>query len=875
MKRVRKFLIRMGGILLGLILVLFLLGYFFEDKLHLMAIRELSDALHARIDVKDTHVSFLRSWPDVNVRLEGVTINPIDAEPGDNVITLASAELDIYFWSFFSDRMEIESVLLDEPTAHLVMDKEGNWNIGDMFQPPVDSTKSSDEGEELVFDLSGVRIADGVFAMQDQLTGADLRIDSIYLDLSGDFSAKRTDFDTEMAFHLDRWKDQGLNWAGDKHVSLDILADASLEGQKIYRIREAEAKVAGVVLNWGGEISEADQGYDLNLAYNTSRNDFDAFMSLLPGGLLETGRDYEYDGEFNMHGWIRGLAGAGSLPSIYAEYAVANGAFHYVDYESRLTGIQLSGSCMYEEGNLAGSWFKVDTLEAHLRDKLVHGALSYDNFKDPNLECQLHGQLALEDIREFYPDFADSSQLAGIVDLDLIVDGKISDFKAKRYHAVRAQGALEMKEVRIEDRRVRHPVEGLNGSIRVDNHRIQVTDLVGKVGKSDFEVKGMITEYLPWFFGKDSRIVGTLELKSGNMDLNDWIVEEEGEAVDGSEDRFAFRLPGNVDVDVRARVDHLVVAQLEASKVSGQVRLYDKRVNLERLIMNTLQGSMVLTGSLHAQRPEKCEIRLDATARDIDINKGFRTFDQLAAFALVEENLYGSFTGDVHIEGELNQYLDLDPNSLVSYGQVTLKNGRLKDFEPLEGLAGFVKLEDLRDLNFSDVTTTFQVENGYFYLPGVYVEANDYKMDVSGRHGFDNTLDYRVAVELPRKNARQSGSSEIRSLVDIAPESKARIVVPVRITGTVDHPKYALDGQFVKNSVEDKIEAEKEEIKTAFNDEIEAEFGGVDSTEVDDLIIVEKDPGDTSKVAGVLDKIKNPLKKLKWPGKKKKGGDLD
>lgn len=875
MKRIRKILIRVGGVLVGLILVLFLLGYFFEDRLHLMAIRELSDALHARIDVKDTHVSFLRSWPDVNVQLEGVSINPMDAEPGSDVITIASAELDIYFWSFFSDRMEIKSVLLDEPTAHLTVDKEGNWNTGDMFQPPKDSTKSSDDSEELVFDLSGVSIEDGIFAMKDDLTGADMRIDSIYLDLSGDFSASRTDFDTEMAFHLARWKDKGLNWAGDKHVSLDILADASLDSLQIFRIREAEAQVAGVTLNWGGEISEEANGYRMNLAYNTSRNDFDAFMSLLPGGLLETGRDYEYDGEFNMHGWVRGLAGNGTIPSIYAEYAVTNGAFHYVDYDSRLTGIQLSGSCMYEENDPTQSWFKVDTLVAHLRDHPVYGALAYENFKDPHLDCQVHGRLALEDIREFYPDFADSSKLAGLVDVDLMVDGRIADFKEKRYSAVRAKGALDMEEVRIEDRRVRHPIEGLTGHVKVDNHRIQVSELAGKVGKSDFEVKGMITEYLPWFFGKDARVVGLLELKSDNMDLNDWIVEEEGEAVDGSQDRFAFRLPDNVDVDVRAKVGHLRVAKLEASQVSGQVRLYDKRINLERLIMNTLDGSLVLTGSLHAQRPELCEVRIDATAQQIDINKGFRTFDQLAAFALVEENLYGQFSGDLHIEGQLNQYLDLDPNSLVSYGTVTLKNGRLKDFEPLEGLAGFVKMEDLRDLQFSDVTTNFQVENGYFYLPGVYVEANDYKMDVSGRHGFDNTLDYRVAVELPRKAARQSGSSEIRSLVDIAPEEKARIMVPVRITGTVDHPKYALDGQFVKNSIEDKVEAEKEEVKVAFNEEIEEEFGGVDSMEVDDLIVVEKDPSDTSKVAGVLDKIKNPLKKLKWPVKKKKGGGLD
>ena len=862
--------------MLGLILVLFLLGYLFEDKLHLMAIRELSEATHSRIEVEETHVSFLRSWPDVNVRLEGVTINPIDSDSNDDVITLESADLDIYFWSFFSDRMEIKTVLLDEPTANLAVDKDGNWNTMDMFQPPKDSTKSDGEKVEMVFDLSRVIMRGGEFHLDDQQAATNLHIDSIYLDLSGDFSASRSDFDTEMAFHLDKWREKNVNWAWDKHVNLELLVDATLDGQQDFRIREAEAQIAGVVLTLGGEITQEEKNYKLNLAYNTSRNDFDAFMSLLPGGLLDTGRDYEYDGEFKMHGWVKGLAGPESVPSIFAEYSVDDGAFHYVDYDSKLTGIQVAGSFMYEGGNAAKSWLEVDTLVAHLRNRPVRGALSYKNFDDPHLACQLHGQIALEDIREFYPDFADSSRLAGLVDVDLMVDGEIDDFREKRYRRVRAQGALNMDQVRIEDRRVRHPVEGLTGLVRVDNHRIQVTDLTGKVGHSDFEVRGMITEYLPWFFGQDARVIGNLELKSGNMDLNDWIVEEEGAASDGSEDRFAFRLPDNVDMEVRAKVDHLEVARLKADQVTGQVRLYDKRINLERLVMNTLEGNLVLTGAIHASRPELCEVRMDATAQDININKGFRTFDQLAAFALVEENLYGKCSGTFHIEGELNQYLDLDPQSLVSYGNVTLKDGRLKDFEPLEGLAGFVKMSDLKDLHFSDVTTNFQVEQGYFYLPEMYVEANAYKLDVSGRHGFDNTLDYRVAVELPRKDARHSDSEEIQSLVDVTPESKARIVVPVRVTGTVDHPKYALDGHYVKNSVDEKLEAEREEVVAAFETEIEEEFGGVDTTTVDDLIVVEaEEPRDSSKVNDVLGKIKKPFKNLKWPGKKKKGENID
>lgn len=867
MRRVRKILFWFGGTLLGLILLLFILGYFFEDKIHLMAIKELGKSLNARIEVEETNVSFLRYWPDVHVELEQVSLNPVASEANEDVIALESAHLRINIWSFFSDRMEISGVRLDRPEIELARGKEGDWNLQDMFQPEKKG-ENSGESEPMTFELDDVRITDGKFRLEDEREGNFIALDSLYLSLSGDFNAERTDFDTDLAFHLGNWKDKRWTWVRDKHVHADLLIDTRLDEEESYRIREAEVTIAAVQLNVGGEVAREGDDYRINLAYNTSRNDFDAFMSLLPGGLLDTGREYEYDGDFNMHGWIKGLAGLHKSPSVYAEYTVQNGSFHYVDYESHLSDVQMNGSCAYKDDAPEASFFKVDQFSAGLRGKPITGNVSYTNFRDPSLAFELHGDLALEDVREFYPAFADSSQLDGQVAVDLVVDGRIADFKQRRYRSVRARGGLEMKEVRIADRRVLHPVEGLNGSIKVDNHHIQVNSLKGKVGNSDFDVKGMVTEYLPWFFEEEAQVKGRIELASNNLDLNDWFREEEGDGENGEGDRFAFRLPENVDFEVRARVGSFHFAKFEAESVNGRCRLYDRQLRLDQLSMRTLEGEMTVSGGIKAIRKDLCQVEIDALASDINMNETFQTFDQLAAFALVEENLYGRFTGDVFIAAELNQYLDIDPQSLVSHGNVGLVDGRLVNFEPLEGLAGFVKLEDLRDIHFSDVQTTYRIQDGYFFIPGMSLAANKYKLDVSGKHGFDNSLDYHVAVELPRKEARSSGSPEIRSLVDIEPEEKARIVIPVHVTGTVDKPKYSLDGGFVRNSIDQKVEDEGRELREAFQTEIDEEFGGRDSLEVDDLIEVEEDPSDTTKKAvSLLDKFKKPFSKVKFPRK--------
>lgn len=863
-RRVRKILVWFGGVFLGLVLLLFVLGYFFEDKIHLMAIKELGKALNARIEVADTDVSFLSYWPDVQVELEGVTLNPIGSEGNRDVIAVHSAKLRINLWSFFSDRMEISGVRLDRPAVDLRRSPEGDWNLADMFRTQPSGEDGGSEGP-LTFQLSDVRILDGRFAYEDQQEGADIALDSLFLKLSGDFNADRTDFDTELAFHLGHWRDRRWSWLRDKHVHADLLVDTQLEGVEAYRIREADVQIAAVQLNVGGDVVREDGDYRINLAYNTSRNDFDAFMSLLPGGLLDTGREYEYDGEFKVHGWVQGLAGKAKSPSVYAEYAVENGSFHYVDYESRLTEVQMSGSCLYKDDAPADSYFKVDQFTADLRGKPIVGKVDYSNFSDPRLGFELNGDLALEDVREFYPAFADSSHLKGQVSVNLLVDGRIADFRANNYRAVRASGSVDMQGVDIRDRRVVHPVEGLTGSIKVDNDHIQVTSLKGKVGHSDFDVKGLVTEYLPWFFEKDATIRGNIELASNNLDLNDWLLDEAGPTGDGEGDEFRFRLPENVDFEVRARVGQFHFAKFDAEAVTGRCHLHDRFLDLDQLSMRTLEGEMTVSGKVHALSDKRCEVRLDARASSIDINKTFRTFDQLAAFALVKENLYGRFSGDVFIAAELNEYLEIDPASLVSTGNVALANGRLVDFEPLEGLAGFVKLEDLKDIQFSDVQTTYRIQDSQFYIPGMSLSANQYKLDISGRHGFDNSLDYHVAVELPRKAAKRSRSEDVLALVDVEPETKARIVIPVHVTGTVDHPKYSLDGGFVRQSIDQSIAQEGKELRDAFSREIDEEFGGRDSLEVDDLIEVEEDS--TKKAVSLLDKLKKPLGKVRFPRK--------
>ena len=187
----------------------------------------------------------------------------------------------------------------------------------------------------------------------------------------------------------------------------------------------------------------------------------------------------------------------------------------------------------------------------------------------------------------------------------------------------------------------------------------------------------------------------------------------------------------------------------------------------------------------------------------------------------------------------------------------------------MEGLAGFVKLEDLRHIEFSDIATSYRIEDEFFYIPHLTVKANRYNMEVVGKHGFDNSLDYKVYVELPRKEAKKSSSKEVLDMIEVEQGDPLKVILPVHITGTVDHPKYRLEGKFVANKLDQQLKKQGDDLKAGWNKEIAENFGDVDTNAVDDMIDVQHDPSDTLKfkVGGVLDKVKKPLDKLKKPFK--------
>ncbi|MCB9234979.1 MAG: AsmA family protein [Bacteroidia bacterium] len=838
-----------------------ILGYVFRDKIHLMVVQELEKALDADIELGGTDVSFIKSFPRVAIDLDRLQLNPKEYTAESPFISIEQATFKVDIMSFFSDQYEVLGISLDQPTVFLQRDKKGLWNYGNLFKA---KHKDADEAPSKVeLALRNGQLFKGKFTYSDLKNNDFIEIEDIDLDLSGRMEDQLANLDLKGGLLMKTLNTGGTVYLEGQKLGLvsKVEIDAAEQLKLTFTNGEITAKTLSIGIN--GKLEEQNKGdFFMDFAFASNRNSFDSFLSVLPGGLLDTGREYEYTGEFKLEGYVRGVSSKNSDPEVFAEYSVKDGSFRYTDFETRLTDVNLNGNFLWNSKKEAASGIHIEKMTAKLNDHALSGKMNYTNFNKGNLDFALKGDLDLHDFQEFYPKFAPETELKGQIKLDLNGKGTTDDFRKGNYNKFKAEGSLGLNQVTVVEKHLKYPLQGLSGQVSLNNNRAEVASLKGKIGDSDFGVKGIFTSYLPYFFDSTGTLTAILDLNSNHLDINQLLKEDETAGGENAKETYKLELPQRLDFTLAANVADFRLQNLEAKNLKGKVHLTPGEVTLDGLSFDAFGGSSALSGRLVAVSDKELNAVMKVYWDNLDVNKTLHTFGQLGDFTLLDDKMYGTTSGNVDLKGTINNLLELNEPTLEAKGHVAVKDGRLLDYEPLNSLAGFVKLDKLRDARFSDVQTDFQISKAHFIVPDMELTAMDFNLKVRGSHGFDQTLDYYLKIEMPKLLARKSTNPRIAEYINEDEGTDLKVILPIRIKGTVDDPSFALDGNHVRNAIAAGVVKEKEEVKAGFKNEVETLFGEQDTNKVEDWIEVEQEGenGGTN-LKNLFQNFKNPFKR--------------
>lgn len=391
------------------------------------------------------------------------------------------------------------------------------------------------------------------------------------------------------------------------------------------------------------------------------------------------------------------------------------------------------------------------------------------------------------------------------------------DYRKEEIRALKLHGSLALhfdKTLKSSDLYLQqlngtlkvHPVklEYGKGNLHFENDLLTFNQLSCKIGSSDFSLDGN------YYIGKKPELIkkqATLKFKSNHLDFDQLfsyqpVKQTNNSKIDHDNVFNIFEIPFR-NMKIQTDIKKLNFHKYKISNLKGTLRVQENHmVYLDNVQLNAAGGKIDLSGYFNGSDPKKIYFNPDLKVQKVNLDEVLFKFDNFGQDHLVSENLHGLFTG--RITGKILMHTDLTPiidqSDLVM--DVSIKNGRLENFGPMDALSDFFKDKNLSKVLFDKLENRLQLKNGKMVLPNMLINSSLGFIELSGSHDMEMNMEYyiRVPLKLVTKAATQKLFGKKKE--EINPDQEDEIIykdpnkrvsyINLKITGTPSNYKISL-----------------------------------------------------------------------------------
>jgi hypothetical protein len=295
-------------------------------------------------------------------------------------------------------------------------------------------------------------------------------------------------------------------------------------------------------------------------------------------------------------------------------------------------------------------------------------------------------------------------------------------------------------------------------------------------------------------------------------------------------------VPPKIDFALDATVKQLLYDKLVMSDARGKLRIKDQRITLENFSLNTLGGSIALTGYYETKDTTKPTFDMGLKLQKIDIPTAFAQLTTVQMLAPVAKYAKGSFTTDVQMKGALGQNMMPLLKGVTGGGSLLTSKVLIQDFPVLEKAAAVTKLNFLSNPTLNPINSGFDIAGGRLHVKPFSVALAGTKMEVSGSNGLDQSLDYDLKLQVPQSliGAGNDALAGLASKAGLDLKAAPQVALGLKVGGTVTSPSVSADIGSAASSV---TTAATEAVKEAATQKVTAT---VDSAKLKAIAEAEK-----------------------------------
>lgn len=835
------------------ILVILLVPLAFKAKIVAYVKDQANQQLNARIEFTDYHLTLIRSFPHLTLTLDDLSLTGIESFENDTLFMTESLFVTFNLKSLFADRYEMRNIRLDKPRFFLKVTDSGsaNWDIIKPSEAPPDETAANladTVADSFALSLRKVSINDALVIYQDEEQNVDVRAAHLQLSLSGDLTTSQARLTTMGSIGELSVDYEGLPVLQKVAMKLASEIMVELDDQK-YTFQDTELSLNDVQLLVEGYWAMPGDTMQMDIGLSTGNNDFKQLLSLIPLIYQKEFEQVVAEGIFRIDGFVKGIYTEERLPSFEIRIQVDNGMFMYPELPSAVSDITVRAGISNPGGDADQTSINMESLHLLIAGNPLDASLFVSNpVSDPDLRFTAKGRVDLGTIRQVYP--LESGQVfSGLLETDLSVKGRLSDFEKQNYAGIEARGTFQANDIELSGDPAMESLAVHSLLLEIHPDRMDLKSLSLNYITNDLQATGTVTNYIPYLLKKEL-LTGTLRTSSRFIHLDSlmtgWSGGEPAETGVAVQDKTAFiiEIPENLEFTLHSIVDRLIYQKLDMKNAEGMVLIHDGELEIRDLRMDALGGVISFYGKFLTRGPDLADAEVNLRLTGLDVQQSYNSFALMHSFVPVAERTRGDFSANLSLKTRLNEQMRPLLGSISGFGSLSASKIVIEDIQVFNKIAEVLKLEAFKNATIDGVNLNFELLEGKAHVSPFSFRIGSVESVLGGYTALDQTINYILNLKVPRSAFGDQFNSVMDKLsgqinkqgVDFQPVDK--VDVDVLIEGTISQPKVTIGLKEVlektvedlKAKVEEELMEKKEELEARAREEAQQYLARIDST---------------------------------------------
>jgi uncharacterized protein involved in outer membrane biogenesis len=542
------------------------------------------------------------------------------------------------------------------------------------------------------------------------------------------------------------------------------------------------------------------------------------------------------------------------IPAIDANMALANGYVKSSEFPIPMDEMRFTSSIKNASGKMSETFIRVNNFSMLMDGEKLTADLLLQNLDNYTWDLKLDGGVDLEKITKIFP--LEGMTLAGKVKANIQTKGNYADVQAERYDRLPTSGSASLRGFRYVAQGT-PTVELSEASMVFDPKKIALEKLVGTVGKSDFDVKGSVNNYLGYVFGKNEVIKGNVTFNSNLLDLNEFMSGEEEAVAEDTTSYSVIPVPRDIDFVLSSNIKTAKLMDFTLTNASGDIVVKDGVANLSGLRFNMLGGAFVVNGSYNTKDIKHPKYDFGLKIENMSIQQAATSFSIVNTFAPIAGLVQGKFSTDFKISGELLQSMMPNMRTVNGEGIVNIAQASVTQSKLISGITSLTKLDNTDNVTLKDVLMSARIENGRLSVKPFDINMGSYKTTVTGSTLLDGTIDYNLKMDVPAGKLGAEFNTLVAKYTGQKKDPNSTIPVTIALGGKYNDPKPTL-------LMDEQTAQVKEAVKEAAREEgTKAIEKAVEGTEAEKLVKGILGGGKTDSAAAQSDTAKTASEAIK------------